>query len=796
MSDPSLLGKVQIVGPDGKRYQVSQQEAESAFAEGIARPASQEELAHEAQLAEADSGIGNNVAAQGLALARGATFGLSDRAVEGLGLADKEQIRLLQEANADETGVAEFAGMAGTSVLLGSVTGGLGAGYGLVGRVATQAGIEGAMGAVDAATRQVNDDWLNDREISAERILAASAEGFALSAVFGGAGVLAESGAKAASRKAREILSPERKYEMVADAVLGGSAKAEKKAAMRFGDSEVGRRELGKILDEENVLGKTSAESLKNVEGKMDVVGGDLAALYRRAEEAGAEVNAKELRKELLAIPDRFEQVAPDIADVVRKRVRGITDGLFNTSGTTKALDDLSGNEFWADAVNGPELKKAKIRLEKIKKLDPADHDIAALLQKDVMPMLRGQPEIVWDSFEEARKSIDAVQSASSARKLSVTEIWDLRKEFEQAHKLLDPTQSASKEVLQDLRNAFQGRFMKDLTEAVPEIGEQIKATNKRYAALVVANEGLSHQASKVQRMGGSMTQGVGAAAAGAIAGSVLGAGPLAGGLFGLATDTLRTVGKDSAGQMAPRLLQGAIDAEKRFSSFVDKISGATSAQERAGLKAAYQTAPRALVAADIEQRRSDLQASIDPAGAAYAQASNAGGPELAAAQDKLASYLLKQLPSPPGDHATDPWARFDAPRYSPSALEKYRLVERAAIDPVAALERIALGKGRPEEIETIREVYPKLFARAQQQVAARVATMPQRPGATTRKALERFLNLQTSPQFRTFVQTKAKEAAVGRQAEAVVQAGAGGKMNSSDSYATVSSRLDGGIGR
>lgn len=84
-----------------------------------------------------------------------------------------------------------------------------------------------------------------------------------------------------------------------------------------------------------------------------------------------------------------------------------------------------------------------------------------------------------------------------------------------------------------------------------------------------------------------------------------------------------------------------------------------------------------------------------------------------AAQATKVIDYLAKHAPvaPPPSLLGTTKWAA------SPSESERFARRVRAANDPVTVLDDIRTGRVTPEGAETLREVYPQLYAEAQQRL-------------------------------------------------------------------------------
>ena len=244
------------------------------------------------------SDVGSSVAATALALGRGVTFGLSDRAIEGMGFVTNEELEKLKEHNPYLSGGAELVGAIAPAFLSGGL-GALGtaarlapagmsakaaakAGQ-LVGTrlglaetatvtgkmmkggatLATEAGVEGLIAGSGYA---VSEDVLGDSDLTAEEILANIGGLSALSAGIGGAlGV----GVGALSRTFSEI------SKKTTGSGLGkwaANAQDELTSAMGRGDIEtVKRMRDPEYLDEivfdiDNTISRGTQDATKVVE--------------------------------------------------------------------------------------------------------------------------------------------------------------------------------------------------------------------------------------------------------------------------------------------------------------------------------------------------------------------------------------------------------------------------------------------------------------------------------------------------------------------------------------------------
>lgn len=128
------------------------------------------------------------------------------------------------------------------------------------------------------------------------------------------------------------------------------------------------------------------------------------------------------------------------------------------------------------------------------------------------------------------------------------------------------------------------------------------------------------------------------------------------------------------------------------------------------------------------EERVAELRALVrDPArvlerlpegvlDAAPATASGITAKAVAAAQ-----FLLSKAPQDPYSHLPEPMK----PRWQPSAseLEAFEAASIGVADPIGSLQRAAKGRVRPETLEAIAVVYPRIFQEAREAIFARMST-------------------------------------------------------------------------
>jgi hypothetical protein len=104
------------------------------------------------------------------------------------------------------------------------------------------------------------------------------------------------------------------------------------------------------------------------------------------------------------------------------------------------------------------------------------------------------------------------------------------------------------------------------------------------------------------------------------------------------------------------------------------------------------------------------------------------------------ASETFREAPS------NDLWARMREQRVDPVARERFAVYAHAAENPKAVLDAIAKGDVSREEIETLRELYPRLYGQVVQDVMHGLADLKELPSYRERVKLGILLGAPTDP--------------------------------------------------
>jgi hypothetical protein len=126
---------------------------------------------------------------------------------------------------------------------------------------------------------------------------------------------------------------------------------------------------------------------------------------------------------------------------------------------------------------------------------------------------------------------------------------------------------------------------------------------------------------------------------------------------------------------------------------------------------------PAELVKRRVEELQRYEQSPDALAGMVRKQLHDVRNPDVIAAvvgvKQRQLDYLAKHAPVMPPKQSLvkQEW------RISPAEIERFARRVRAAHDPASVLEDVATGRVTPEAAETLREVYPRLYAEAQQRL-------------------------------------------------------------------------------
>jgi hypothetical protein len=715
-----------------------------AFLEGVGRGASLG-LSDGAQVAGAGLGteIGNWVAdAVGMGPTERATGAGLDAGVEAIdrsGEADaamaQAKIDLLgrQQAHSGLATAGELVGGLG----LGIATGGLGTaplaakGTTVLGRAGYQALAGGLEGAAFGAAKAADDDFLADREITAERILWGAAEGAVLGGGLAGGFSLLGSGARAAAGKAKNALGgdgwagrmlDQTAAESAYKSVVGRTSDRAMKEANRL---EGGVKAVGETLLSEGIDLTANAEEI-------------LAQVTKRADEVGSALGAKAAELDMLG------QGGPSR--------RGLRDAIEEQ--ILKPLDESTFGEATAATVRG--------RLQKMMdRLSTADAPIKVRGPK-------GERTIVRDSmsFDEMR-----------------TMRQDLDKELANWNVL-----TADKGPLKEyrkVRSLMEEYWLNSADEAAERAGitgfaDNVKALKKTYSHLALARD--QAQEAVTKQLGNRATSLTDTIAG---AGGATTIGGIEGMLAGLATSQAhRFVRERGRGYLATaiyRARQAAVRGEEVLEEgavglLASVRRGAAAAPERiassvpiAGVvlrpsePASYEGVIQHLLR--LQDPTSQERRQLDERAADLAMESPEHAAALTAQVQRTADFLVSKAGNS-SVNLSQPFGHLVPPKHDRGKALTLARYARAAQNPEATLKRISSGTSTREDLETMRELYPRMWARFGTKVRARLAEAKTPPSYAARLRLSEVLGQPMTP-FETPGFQAAIAASNGASAEA-----------------------------
>jgi hypothetical protein len=217
------------------------------------------------------------------------------------------------------------------------------------------------------------------------------------------------------------------------------------------------------------------------------------------------------------------------------------------------------------------------------------------------------------------------------------------------------------------------------------------------------------------------------------------------------------------------------------------------------GVDAARKVAvPAAAAVSRLDQQIAEANELADPQSPASAKllrdavnmddvAPGMGAAYLQSAQVR-AEFIRSKMPVPPSKAIFAP-----APRLDPTSERKMRRYVAASYAPTAALERIAAGSATFEDVETVRTLYPKMYAQFQQTVQAHLAELKKPPTLQERLRLAYLTGLPVDPSVENVGKLQAVAQAGASEDEQAQENGTGGQpiKLSSDPNSVYASRAD-----
>lgn len=709
--------QVHLVGPDGEGVIADASEVPKLIGGGYGLQSS-ETVAAEAQAKRAEeakagrntglSALVNPLKAAQFATLRGATFGLSDavlqRGIAGVAgaLGEKDadakaaaELKALRDENATLSAVSEVGGAIGGAFMpaggagvvgrgLGALSApgraaaavgeravaaaGLGAASGLGGRLAAGALRAGTAGAIEGALQGAGNEFsksvLENRELTAEKLVAGagwgSLMGAGLGAGLGAAAVGAGDAASALARSVtgddalREVLTRtagERSYKAMTGNYIRAAREAERLGvdAARAGQRalDAGIPMTGRIDD--------AVEALAVQVGKA---GDDMSAIARRVDDAGVRVDT--------------ETVAAKLREEASSLRGGSTSSQFESAAR--------------------ELEREADELVK-----------------------RGEDANVFSWFHQNRRTIKELDKSSGVKQQVGKSKYRIFSEgIENALERTDP------ELLKAWRDSSDA--YKDFAHLEKMAGQRkdSRATNRTFGLTdtIMGAAGTAPAVAAAVVTGNPLAL-LGMAAGPALATANKFAREQGSGYLALLADKLARF--DSIGESSVRALVNG--TTKRASKVAPHIGGAVVSGSDAGRRKgkAPEVVERVRAVAALT---SDPNAMLERTAAATRGIAETH-PDVAQAMgqqmDRAARFLQSKLPTPmQGPNAIQ--QQLETTTYTAQDLERFDRYMRAVDDPISVVRSLGTGRIDWEGIEAVKAVYPEVFADLQSKVVAMVA--------------------------------------------------------------------------
>lgn len=865
---------VDLVAPDGSLVNADAQHVDQLLQGGY-RLASDQESQEAADAAEYGD-TGSQVAAGLEGAARGLTFGLSDMALAGAGVTSREDIAKRQQYNPITSGVGEAAGAIGGALLTGG-SGALAKGAGLLapaalatragqaaeglvagtravkaleaggalGRAAAtgvRLGAQGALeGALYGAAKAVDEDYLRDHEITAERIAVGMGLGALTGGAFGGgAGVLA-SLSKSAVTTTREAIGGllGRGERQAAQEAVESTLRQETAEASRLTGSTAGDASAVFDLSLEPVYAQRGPLVASQLD---DAQRSSVAKLFESARAAqggfeSAQQNAvRSISSELDQLLKTADEADTLAAIAAKRRASESFNGLVHSGASPETnavfsslrskLDDIQstyGDTALADGGGAALVKRLRQRVdaherkftEALKRGDVGDAYMEVDDLKRALGNARRTQNALAREYIEGPTGVEGLYGEVQ-RHLEDPELWG---ELAETQRLVNGTWAERIRRSKDAQvrrffleggdvatNRFEsqaatnrealGGFLNQLGNAE---SEGVEAAFRRYVRSIemdVKNRasvwGSPELQSKSSDLSGLVDRIEGAMNAVALSrrdaqrwqqlthGLSDTPGPVGWLLKGGATLTQKVAGfAEAASQRSTKTVsrtwfRRATEGEQSVERAADGlIKQVRTGRSRAG-KAADASIPvlgTQLVLSDPETYERVIQhvARLRDPESPTRQAMRANlapvaleAPEMAAAIDahvqRTADFLAAQAGPTSQRLGVDVFSRFDRPRHDAGKAARLARYARAAEDPRGALERIASGEVLREDVETLRALYPRLYARFAQRALRQVAELDEKPSYEARRALGRALGVPVDragrPEYTAWLQS------------------------------------------
>lgn len=727
-----------MVGDDGIGY-VDAKDAATAFTQGqrLAAPDEVAKARAEAQY----GGVGGGLKAGAAAVARGATFGLSDVAAPAIayGVAGREgaeatraELAGLKAENPTISTAGEIAGAVapllvsggGAAAAEGAAAGGALARVGEAGSAAMR-----AAGAIPRGVAALGDlaggavaRGLGEGAIS--RIASTAVSGAVQGGIAGFGSELSDAALGNTELTGEKLLAA-----VGHGALLGGAVGGGLQATGELGSYVLGRLHphLTGLAEEQAFRAINARKAFTTEANKMP---GGVRGIGRTLLDDG-----------IVAAGDTVESVAPKIA--------AAREGAGEKVGAVLDAADKAG-------IEGPQMGRI---------LDRAEKEVAADLRKLGMTN-KGALSAVKDVMQDlttyaadARGMVMPTAGTAGAEALqqTIAGVRDLRLTFRETQAFrtrlddvikwntnpLGPINEKT-EAMKKIRGILESELTDAGEVAAKKMGGSFKAEYEaaklKYRQLTIADKAARDAVERAQANAAhSLTDkivGAHGLSAGLMHGFASEHGGFAlGGIQGLAVGAVagklsklvRTQGNSTAAVMLDKM--AAIGGIRRAQASVDRqitrgVAGLFSENERAALR------PKEHPLGDYDGAVEAVSAAVGQSGRHAAMVNGAvapiapHAPQVTNAFERAAlratTFLASKIP-PTHRPAGSLTPQFDKPRVTDTDKERFLRYVQAVHDPTTVLHKMRQGSITAEEVEALRAVYPEMYGEIRQQIAARL---------------------------------------------------------------------------
>jgi hypothetical protein len=553
---------------------------------------------------------------------------------------------------------------------------------------------------------QLHEDALGDHELNGEKVAGAFGHGAfyggMMGAGLGATGEALSSGAKWAVTKASPMAKAFAEEQAVRSLSYGGLAP------------------------------KAYMNQLERIQGGMRGVGREL------------------LDSGVVKMGDTFEQIAPKARAAADEAGQGLTEGL-------RKLDAQISGPKTADVVGrvseAMEGKFGKLR------------------------------ESQASTFNKINTLMQDFASSSGGENVTLEGLRDFRRLVDNEIRWAAPAPGAPMNATQEALKSVRGVMESELEKTIDQAGESLsgdalkeyKTLKLKYQRLNAAADMAEDSATRANKnqMFGVTDKAL--AGAGIIHGLATG-NPLVA-ATGIATSALHHVAQqrgNSTAAVALDKLSDLIAIRKTVESMDERMSngvaGFLEGKPPQHEPVLFRSAKARDEAFDQVSKRVRI-ASSDPEKAADSvsralQGAYAHAPKIArsatSAAARAAVFLAAKLPPNPPPRSITP--QFEKPSVDPATKDKFLRYAKAADDPLSVVDDMAKGRLTREGVETIREVYPKLFESLQKEALTKCSDLQKPISYDQKLQLGLLLDVPTDstlePQFiARMQQTYAEEA-------------------------------------